>query len=208
MVEYAEARRGLTLVQADAADLPFNDDGYATTIIATGVVDFMKDEEQIRRILHETIRVTEATGKVLVAFYKVHPAAEKFFRRIGIIKEDGTMRHRRVFELSRQDPKSFISSVRTESNLSVLEAMIHSLRMSFFLPPKERKLKRNMANILRSAPNADELLELVPETIPYRNSEAIAALFRRMDMPVNKLTVFDPCVVVDLAWSGQVKGLP
>lgn len=44
MVKYAWTRRGLRLIEADGRKLPFADNTYATTIIATGVVDFLNDE--------------------------------------------------------------------------------------------------------------------------------------------------------------------
>ena len=44
MVKYAEMRRGLKLIEADARNLPFASEMYNTTIISTGVVDFLHDE--------------------------------------------------------------------------------------------------------------------------------------------------------------------
>src|SRR5947207_12814024 len=46
MIRYAKTRRGLTLVHADARALPFEKGSYETIIYATGVVDFIGDEEQ------------------------------------------------------------------------------------------------------------------------------------------------------------------
>ena len=53
MIRYAKIRRGLDLVQADASAMPFGKGSYRTIIYATGVVDFMSDEEEIRLILNE-----------------------------------------------------------------------------------------------------------------------------------------------------------
>lgn len=198
MVQYAEQRRGLKLVQADAVDLPFPNNRYNTTVIATGVIDFLDDERRIRRIIDEASRVTQRSGKLLAAFYRIHPAAEKFLTRIGVITAAGTMRHRRVFELSRQDPLSFIATVRKDGGLGTLEAIIELVRMQFSLPKQERVITRNVARILKSADNANELIESVAESIPYRNQERISALFRNLDVPVNDMMVFEPCVVVDL----------
>jgi len=47
MIRYAKARRGLTFVEADARAMPFGGGTYETLIYATGVVDFIGDEEQI-----------------------------------------------------------------------------------------------------------------------------------------------------------------
>src|SRR5438270_8700987 len=52
MIRYAKRRRGLTIIEADAKALPFGAGTYQTIIYATGVVDFMGDEEQIGVILN------------------------------------------------------------------------------------------------------------------------------------------------------------
>ena len=100
MIEYAEKRRGINVIQADATSLPFDDKSYSTTIIATGVVDFMDDEQLIVKIINEAMRVTINNGNILVAFYKIHPASEDFQKRIGIITTDNTYRHRYAFEFT------------------------------------------------------------------------------------------------------------
>src|SRR5215467_13670321 len=57
MVRYAKVRRGLDLIQADARDMPFGKGTYKTIIYATGVIDFMSDEEEIHAILTEGRRI-------------------------------------------------------------------------------------------------------------------------------------------------------
>jgi ubiquinone/menaquinone biosynthesis C-methylase UbiE len=57
MIRYAKRRRGLTFIEADAKALPFGERAYETIIYATGVVDFMGDEEQVRVILNEARRI-------------------------------------------------------------------------------------------------------------------------------------------------------
>src|SRR5208282_6868969 len=59
MIRYAKIRRGLDLVQADACTMPFGKGSYRTIIYATGVVDFMSDEEEIRLILNEAKRIAD-----------------------------------------------------------------------------------------------------------------------------------------------------
>lgn len=48
MVMYAEKRRGINLIQTDARKMPFADKSYKTSIMATGVVDYMNDERTNR----------------------------------------------------------------------------------------------------------------------------------------------------------------
>lgn len=50
MIRFARARRGLRFIQADASAIPFSDGSYATLFYATGVIDFISDEEAIRSI--------------------------------------------------------------------------------------------------------------------------------------------------------------
>ncbi len=53
MIRYAKTRRGLKFVQADARAMPFGEGTYETIINASGVVDFIGDEEQIGVIMTE-----------------------------------------------------------------------------------------------------------------------------------------------------------
>ena len=61
MIKYALTRRGLKLIEADARKLPSADRTYNTTIIATGVVDFLDDEGQIGLIVNEARTVLRKT---------------------------------------------------------------------------------------------------------------------------------------------------
>src|SRR5689334_5006481 len=53
MIRHAHLRRGLSLIKADARCMPFQDQTYGTIIYATGVIDFLDDEEAIAMILKE-----------------------------------------------------------------------------------------------------------------------------------------------------------
>src|SRR5215472_3026543 len=85
MIRYANLRRGIILIQADAKALPFAPGTYKTVIYATGVVDFMGDEEKIRTILKEGRRLTNGAGKMFVAFYRLSDAQERFLERVGLL---------------------------------------------------------------------------------------------------------------------------
>ncbi len=78
MIRYAKLRRGLDLVQADARAMPFPAGTYGTIIYATGVVDIMGDEEEIRAILNEGRRIVKPSGKIFVALY-TEPPPKQFF---------------------------------------------------------------------------------------------------------------------------------
>jgi ubiquinone/menaquinone biosynthesis C-methylase UbiE len=64
MIRCAKIRRGLNLIQADACAMPFGKGTYRTVIYATGVIDFMMDEEQIRVILEEARRIVADSGNI------------------------------------------------------------------------------------------------------------------------------------------------
>jgi len=198
MVKFAEQRRGVKLVQTDGSSLPFADSSYDTAIIATGVVDFLDDENQIRQIIKETARVTKKTGRLLISFYNVHPVTERFLRRIGVITENGIMRRRRLFELNRLKPLDFISVVRKDGNLGLFSAIAELIKLQLFLPKQERILSKNLSMILKSADNADELIESVSEFIPHHNRGSIHALFKKLDIDINEFMYFDSCFVVDV----------
>src|SRR5258706_13536398 len=71
MIRYAKIRRGLDLIRADAKAMPFGNETYRTVICATGVVDFMGNEKEIRLIMNEPRRVTVQSGRIFVALCKM-----------------------------------------------------------------------------------------------------------------------------------------
>src|SRR6266852_1336584 len=88
MIRYAKTRRGLTFVQADARAMPFGEGTYETIIYASGVVDFIGDEEQIRVIMNEARRIINQSGNISVAFYRFSAALEDFLARLGLLRNN------------------------------------------------------------------------------------------------------------------------
>ena len=197
MVRLAGQRRDIKLVHTDGSSLPFADESYATTIISTGVVDFLDDEKQILQIINEARRVTKK-GSLLVSYCKVHPAAENFLKRIGIITENHIIRLRRLFELSRLAPPKFIAAIRQDGNLSLCGAIAELLRIQWFLPKKERLLSNTMSKILKTADNADELIGSISEAIPHHTRESISTSCKKLKLSVNTLMDYERCFVVDV----------
>jgi len=198
MVRLAKQRRGIKLVHTDGSSLPFADESYATTIISTGVVDFLDDEKQILQIINEARRVTKKGGSLLVSYYKVHPAAENFLKRIGIITENQILRLRRLFELSRLAPPKFIVAIRKDGNLSLYGVISELLRIQCFLPKKERLLSNTMSKILKTADNADELIGSISEAIPHHTQESINTSCKKLKLTVNAFMDYEMCFVVDV----------
>ncbi len=82
--EMISARAGWT-AQADACAMPLGTGTYRTIIYATGVIDFMSDEEKIRVIMNEGRRIADHAGSIFVAFYKISAATEDFLKKLGLL---------------------------------------------------------------------------------------------------------------------------
>src|ERR1039457_1938956 len=116
MIRYAELRRGITLVHADAAAMPFAERTYGTVIYATGVVDFTNDEEEIRVMLKEGRRIVEDSGKILVAFYRVSDVVRGFMASVGLLS-NGETALRQSLELYLLNPAQMIRWVAKRTGL-------------------------------------------------------------------------------------------
>ena len=198
MIKYAAERRGLRLMEADARNLPFPDKTYSTTIIATGVVDFLDDDAQIGLIVNEARRVTQDSGKVLVAFFGAHPAAERFARRIGLITDKGTFNQRKMYELTRLSPWETFKTIRRDRQMGVFATLRESLMLQMFLPSKEKKMAKRLAQMWQEADDPQALIDSAIESLPYRTEGDIRALFTRLQLPIDKLLVFGNCSVVQI----------
>ena len=205
MISYAKKRRGLDLIQANAGNMPFADDSYKTSIIATGVVDFIDDEEQIKSIINEALRVTDKTGKVFVAFYKYHPRVDALLKHTGIITENRLLRFKKLSEmaiLSSENPIRFISAVRKEANIGFLRTLFILMRTQLFLPKKEKRESKKLSALWKRAKNElddpQSLIDCLPELVPYRNGEQIGSLFKKLHFSIKNMFFYDSCTVVQL----------
>jgi hypothetical protein len=195
----------LDLIQADASNMPFADDSYKTSIIATGVVDFMDDEEQIKSIINEALRVTDKTGKVFVAFYKYHPRVDALLKHTGLITENRLLRFKKLAEmtmLSFENPIRFISAVRKETNIGFLGTLFILLRTQLFLPKKEKRESRKLSAVWKRArnelDNPQSLIDCLPELVPYRSKEEIISLFKDLNFSITNMYFYDSCTIVQL----------
>jgi len=202
--QYAQTRRGLKLIEADARKLPFADNTHSTTIIATGVVDFMDDEGQIGLAVNEARRVTQGSGSVLVGFVRAHPAAERFARRIGVITDAGVLHQKKMYELTRLSPWEILKTLRKEHRMGMLRALREMLAFQMLLPRKEKKAAKRLAQMWKLADNSEALIDAAIESLPYRTEDDIRALFSRLQLSIDKLIVFDNCFVVQIGSKGEV----
>lgn len=205
MISYAKKRRGLDLIEADARNMPFANNSYKTSIIATGVVDFIDDEEQIKLIINEALRVTDGSGKVFVAFYKYHTKVEALLKYTGIITDKSLLRFKKLAEmtvLSFENPIGFIRAVQKETNVGFLSSMYVLMRTQLFLPKKEKRVGKKLSALWKKAKNELDnpqlLLDCLPELVPYRNREQINSLFKNLNFSVKNIYFYDSCTIVQL----------
>ena len=197
MIRHAKTRRGLTFVQADAGALPFGDGTYETIIYATGVVDFIGDEEQISVIMNEARRLINHSGNIFVAFYRFSAASEDFLARLGLLRNH-VLSFRETLELYRLNPVQTIAWVAKKAETGYFRAWILSLR-SFALSTMQEKIAAfNMQRIFRKMDHADSMINAAPEKQPYRNEPEIRNLFKRLTIPIRRLDASDSCFIVQI----------
>jgi len=211
MVEYAKKRRGLKIIQADGTSMPFPDNSYKTTIIATGVIDYMVQKELIKSILYESIRVTDDVGGIIVAFYRFHPKVEQLLRFLGLITDQSAWRAKRTYEMSQLKRFSLLKAIKTESNTGTLRALFSLVKIQLFMPKKEKRATKNWDRIWKLATKelgtTRTLTESVPESLPYRNEDSIRALFSELKFPIRKISDFGTCYIVRFSQEDSYKSI-
>ena len=197
MIRYAKTRRGLQLVQADARTLPFGEKRYETIIYATGVVDFIEDEEQIAVIMNEARRIINRSGKIFIAFYKMSAASEDFLARLGLLRNN-VLSLREALEFHRLNPVQAIAWVAKKAEAGYVRAGILSLRAWAFSTMQEKTAALHMQRIFRAMDHADSVIDAAPERQPYRNEPEIRSLFKRLAIPMKKFEASGSCYIVQI----------
>jgi len=197
MIRHAKRRRGLTLIEADAKALPFGAGTYETIIYATGVVDFMGDEEKIGVVLSEARRVISQSGKIFVAFYKMSAASEEFLAKLGLLRNN-VLSLKETLEIYRLNPVQTIAWVAKKAQTGFFRAGILALRAWGFSTMKEKRAALNMQRIFRKMDQASSLINSAPEKQPYRNEPEIRNLFKRLAIPMKKLEASGSCHIVQI----------
>ena len=197
MIRYAKTRRGLKFVQADARAMPFGEGTYETIIYATGVVDFIEDEEQIGVIMNEARRTISRSGKIFVAFYKMSTASEDFLARLGLLRNN-VLSVRESLEIYRMNPVQAIGWVAKKAKAGYFRAGILALRSWALSTMREKTHAFNMQRIFRKMDHANSLINAFPERQPYRNEPEIRNLFKRLAIPMKKLEASGSCYIVQI----------
>jgi len=197
MISYARMRRGLTLIHADARALPFAVGTYRTVIYATGVIDFMSDEEAISIILKEGRRVVDAAGKLLVAFCRFSAAQEEFLARVDLLRNN-VLAHRQTLELYLLNPLQMLAWIAHHANVGYFRAVMIFLAIVARTTTREKMLSLKMQRIFRNTQAADSLIQAAPETLPYRDEQEIKNLFKRLAIPIKEFRPLASCYIVQI----------
>jgi SAM-dependent methyltransferase len=195
MIRYAKLRRGLRLIQADAKAMPLKGGSHQTIIYATGVVDFMHDETEIKRIIGEAKRVVSPTGSIFVAFYRASAALEDFLTRLGLLN-DHMLLQREALAINRLESFQMLGWVAKRAGVGYLRAALLLIRMTLFSSLREKVTAVKMKQIFHKMNDASSLIESAPEKLPYRNEAEIRNLFDRLGVPIKKLTTLRSCIIV------------
>lgn len=201
MIRYARQRRGLSLIQADAKAMPLKAGAYHTIIYATGVVDFICDEAEIKRIMAEAARVVRRTGDVFVAFYRASAAVEELLTGLGLL-QNHVLSQRESLEMNRLNSMQMLAWVAKRAGVSQLRAVVMLLRMMLFSTLREKRTALQMKRIFRKMNNVSLLIESAPEKLPYRNAAEIKNLFGRLGMPIEQLWTLRSCILARIRASG------
>jgi hypothetical protein len=197
MIRQAKLRRGLTLIQADAKAMPFASGSYKSIIYATGVIDFIGDESDIRSILNEGRRVADGTGKIFVAFYRLSRVQEDFLKRVGLLS-DNYLSQRRSLEVYLLNPLQMVAWVANHAGVSRVRATAMLLGLSVRSRPYEIKMTLRMQKIFRDPRRARALLSAAPSEQPYRNAAEIEILFQRLAVPIKQVRASASAFIVEV----------
>lgn len=197
MIRYARARRGISLIEANAKALPFAPGTYKTIMYATGVVDFIADEAEIRAILTEGQRILNGAGQMFVAFYRLSDAQVQFVERVGLLANH-VVAQRESFELYRQSPREMVAWVAQRAGVSRIRAMAMLIGITVRSRPREIRTTLRLQRVFRDPGAARALLNAAAPQHPYRDETEIRNLFQRLAIPIKQLRLTPSCFIVEL----------
>jgi SAM-dependent methyltransferase len=201
MIRYARMRRGLSLIQADAKAMPLKNGSYRTVILATGVVDFISDEAEVKTIMAEAARIVSRAGDIFVAFYQSSPAVEELLTALGLL-HNHVLLQREALQINRLNSRQMLDWVAERAGVSHLRAAVLLLRMMLFSTLREKRTAIEMKRIFRKMPDVSLFIESAPAKLPYRNEAEIRNLFGRLDLPIEPLLTLRSCILARIRASG------
>ena len=205
MIDIAKKKYGLEIVKGDARSLPFEANSFDTVIISSGVVDYGADEETIKLMINEAKRVLKGGRNLYAAFYQLTPKIENIYRQIGVIDSDNVYRMQRIFEIDRIssiNPLHCLIPIKKWTKKSVFEIIIYWTKLGLNFPQELKSERNKFKHIVKLGKplgiTKNDLLESIPDRIPYRTKEEIESLINRLDFKFERIRKFDDCVVVQI----------
>lgn len=199
MVAYARKRRGIQLYHARADNMPFEDDQFMTSVVATGVLDFIEDNKEIKSIINEVGRVTSDQGKIFAVFILYTPQYEELCRYMGIISEN----ERYCLGISYKwiiASRQALSELRKSPNKSLAGYFLRSIKAFINNPRLMSAQIRSLMKIGKLIKSGEvaipEGLFDMAEQLPYRNREQIHGLFRDLDILPSNVFESRNCYIV------------
>jgi len=188
MIRIAHEKRSLDIIQADAGDLPFEQESYRTVIIPSGVVDYADDQDTVERIFREALRVLEPGGSLFAGFYQMPAIVEKVNRRIGVVG-DGRHHMKRLFDIMmtvKDNPLKCVPKIVKWTGRSYLSTFLYWTRLGLFLPRELNDDRRKIETVLALAEEdgipVEDMVACVPESLPYRTEEEVRDLLDGIGM--------------------------
>ena len=200
MVAYAEKRRGIKLFLANANNMPFDKGKFKTSIIATGVIDFLNDHSQIGAIINEVRRVTDERGEIVVALLGATPQFEALAKYVGILSGD-QLNIKKLMQIlmgSKNPAKQVIALIKKDPSKSIPGLIVRWIR-AFISMPRRIITRIKGAMALKKKVRVGEiqspeiLLDGIPDCIFIRSSEQIRELFAGLNFPPKNIYEFDNC---------------
>ncbi|MCK4797060.1 MAG: class I SAM-dependent methyltransferase, partial [Spirochaetes bacterium] len=210
MIRMAKKRRSIDIILADAKKLPFKDKSYKTVIIASGIVDYLRDDKQIKQIIDEGLRVTAKHGNLFISFYQITPVLEKIYKKIGVIDSKNQYHMKRIFDIdkmSRKNPLTCISPIKKWTNKKLLPIFLYWTKLGLTLP-KELKEERKKTELMfdtakKNNIDVNDIYESIPDSLPYREVPEIKKLLKDLGYIYSEINKYNDCIIVKFHKSGS-----
>jgi hypothetical protein len=208
MVAGAEKRRGIKLFLGNANHMPFKKGQFKTTIVATGVLDFLEDRGQIEAIMAEARRVTDEPGEIFATLFGMTPQMEELSRYVGALSENRF--DQRIYNQLMWGPKgplkeaiALITKDPRKSIPGLVFRLIKAGRSS-----ERNKTRRDRIRELRKLIKAGKiesprsLRDYLPGYLFIRSDKEIEELLTDVSFPPKRVYVFDNCKIARSEMNG------
>ncbi|MCP4610687.1 MAG: ATP-binding cassette domain-containing protein [Planctomycetes bacterium] len=203
MALWARKRRLVEILQADGGALPLKNDHYQSVIVTTGVIDYIDDENVIREIIKEVLRVLKPGGHLFIAFYQFNPIIERVNKRIGIIVENEGYhlgRNFKLFQKLEKNPFDCVKLIVDWTGQNYFLTALYWTKLGLFLPRELKEDYRVIKEIgdmaTRNGVKKSELFKNVPDTVIYRKAQEIEKLLMSNGINSYEMSSSPDCIVV------------